>query len=193
MPSLGRTITFLIVVALAACASELPRDPVDPQQLIRLRASAEARQAAETRQFVEQLLGRIKAEHDAYVSKRSSRPPSLDILIISGGGDWGAFGASFLKGWGKVPASHPLARPQFDIVTGVSTGALIAPFAFIGTDDALDNVISLYRKPAPDLVKARGWFFFQPNNPSFAEVPGLEREMRTHLTPEMLKRIVTAG
>ena len=49
------------------------------------------------------------------------------------------FGAGFLKGWHKVPAQHPLANPEFDIVTGVSTGTLIAPFAFLGDEPAIDR------------------------------------------------------
>jgi hypothetical protein len=193
MRYLGRTITFLAVVALAACAAEQLREPVDPQQLIRLRASAEARQAAETRQIVEGILARIKGEQEAFAAGRSKERPALDMLVISGGGDWGAFGASFLKGWKKVPASNPLAMPRFDIVTGVSTGALIAPFAFIGTDDAIESIVQLYRNPKPDWVKERGYLFFLPSNASFAEVPGLEREVRTHVTPGMLKQIVEAG
>jgi predicted patatin/cPLA2 family phospholipase len=55
-------------------------------------------------------------------------------LALSGGGANGAFGAGFLNGW-----THAGNRPVFKIVTGVSTGALMAPFAFLGTDhdDAL--------------------------------------------------------
>ncbi len=55
-------------------------------------------------------------------------------LAISGGGANGAFGAGFLNGWSKTGQ-----RPTFKIVTGVSTGALMAPFAFLGPsyDDAL--------------------------------------------------------
>ena len=55
-------------------------------------------------------------------------------LALSGGGANGAFGAGFLNGWTKTGQ-----RPAFKIVTGVSTGALIAPFAFLGPayDDAL--------------------------------------------------------
>ena len=56
-----------------------------------------------------------------------SRP--LRFLVISGGGDDGAFGAGLLLGW-----SERGDRPQFDVVTGVSTGALSAPFAFLGRD-----------------------------------------------------------
>jgi hypothetical protein len=55
-------------------------------------------------------------------------------LALSGGGPNGAFGAGFLRGWTRTGK-----RPVFKIVTGVSTGALIAPFAFLGAayDDAV--------------------------------------------------------
>ena len=51
------------------------------------------------------------------------------ILIISGGGGYGAFGAGILNGW-----SRSGTRPTFKMVTGVSTGSLIAPFAFLGPE-----------------------------------------------------------
>lgn len=53
----------------------------------------------------------------------------IDVLAISGGGAGGAFAAGLLRGW-----TESGQRPQFSIVTGVSTGALIAPFAFLGPD-----------------------------------------------------------
>lgn len=54
---------------------------------------------------------------------------TFDVLALSGGGPNGAFGAGVLEGWtGRGD------RPQFDHVTGVSTGALIAPFAYLGTE-----------------------------------------------------------
>ncbi len=58
----------------------------------------------------------------------------FDVLALSGGGPNGAFGAGVLAGW-----SERGDRPVFDHVTGVSTGALIAPFAFLGSawDEAL--------------------------------------------------------
>ena len=54
--------------------------------------------------------------------------PQLELLALSGGGENGAFGAGLLCGW---TASG--TRPEFNMVTGVSTGALIAPFAFLGS------------------------------------------------------------
>ena len=58
-------------------------------------------------------------------------------LALSGGGGSGAFGAGVLNGW-----SESGARPEFTIVSGVSTGALIAPFAFLGPayDDRLRQI-----------------------------------------------------
>jgi hypothetical protein len=63
-------------------------------------------------------------------------------------------------------------------VTGVSTGALISPFAFLGDEQSIEAVVALYRNPNPDWVKTRWSFYFLPANESFATVPGLEREIR---------------
>lgn len=54
--------------------------------------------------------------------------PEMQLLSVSGGGENGAFGAGLLCGW-----SDQGTRPAFDLVTGVSTGALTAPFAFLGS------------------------------------------------------------
>jgi predicted acylesterase/phospholipase RssA len=52
----------------------------------------------------------------------------ISMLALSGGGEHGAYGAGLLCGWSE--SGH---RPTFDIVTGVSTGALMSPFAFLGS------------------------------------------------------------
>ena len=77
-------------------------------------------------------------------------PPAY-FLAISGGGDNGAYGAGFLNGW---TASG--TRPEFKVVTGVSTGALIAPFAFLGPK--YDYVIKrVYTETSQkDIFKKRG-------------------------------------
>ena len=78
--------------------------------------------------FINDYLKSLELE-GAYLAKQGhtgSLPPSA-MLAISGGGDNGAFAAGFLNGWTKEGT-----RPQFKLVTGVSTGALVAPFAFLG-------------------------------------------------------------
>jgi hypothetical protein len=80
-----------------------------------------------------------RQREEAYLSQagRAGELPPLELLAISGGGDKGAFGAGLLNGW---TASG--TRPTFKAVTGVSTGALIAPFAFLGAeyDKVLEEV-----------------------------------------------------
>ena len=72
-------------------------------------------------------------------------------LAVSGGGDNGAFGAGLMNGWTETGT-----RPEFKIVTGVSTGALIAPFAFLGPDydPALREVYTTMT--AEKVYRARG-------------------------------------
>ncbi len=67
--------------------------------------------------------------------------PVSNLLAISGGAEDGAFGAGLLVGW-----SDSGTRPSFDLVTGVSSGALIAPFAFLGRehDDQLREIFTRY-------------------------------------------------
>jgi predicted acylesterase/phospholipase RssA len=65
----------------------------------------------------------IKADYPALYGQPHN------YLAISGGGANGAFGAGLLVGW-----THAGNRPMFQMVTGISTGALIAPFAYLGAD-----------------------------------------------------------
>jgi predicted acylesterase/phospholipase RssA len=71
----------------------------------------------------------------AYLTTLGDRSlPPVAFLALSGGGDNGAFGAGLLNGWTAAGT-----RPEFKLVTGISTGALIAPFAFLGP--AYDGVL----------------------------------------------------
>ena len=82
---------------------------------------------------------------------------TLDVLILSGGGQHGAYGAGFLRGW-RTRADVPM--PTFDLITGVSTGALQAPFAVLGTEVALDTLSALYLRAADRIAPTVDWFFW---------------------------------
>ncbi|MEO1734080.1 MAG: patatin-like phospholipase family protein [Pseudomonadota bacterium] len=69
-------------------------------------------------------LRQIKARRPALLKDRRR---VVSYLALSGGGSNGAFGSGFLNGW-----SANGTRPEFEVVSGVSTGALMAPFAFLG-------------------------------------------------------------
>lgn len=72
--------------------------------------------------------------------------PPATFLAISGGGDNGAFGAGLLNGW-----TMSGSRPDFKLVTGVSTGALTAPFAFLGPEYDL-KLKEFYTTASPERI-----------------------------------------
>lgn len=99
----------------------------------------------------EPLLAEVEATRRRRAASGLDRRPETHVLALSGGGDDGAFGAGLVTGWTESDA-----RPEFDVVTGVSAGALIAPFAFLGPeyDPALRAVFTEVR-PADVLVAGR--------------------------------------
>lgn len=76
---------------------------------------------------IEEMLADIQISK--HIASQQGVEADSNYLSISGGGDNGAFAAGLLTGW----TEHG-DRPVFDLVTGVSTGALIAPFAYLGSD-----------------------------------------------------------
>ena len=109
-------------------------------------------------------------------------PPSV-FLAVSGGGDNGAYGAGLLNGWTAAGT-----RPEFKLVTGISTGALIAPFAFLGPkyDATLKEV---YTTISPkDVLVARGFIrgYFSDAMADNAPLWALTRKT---VTAELLKEI----
>ncbi|WP_058483819.1 patatin-like phospholipase family protein [Legionella spiritensis] len=74
-----------------------------------------------------QSLARVRQLARTYPDTMFHHKGSFTLLVISGGADYGAFGAGLLNGWTRSGG-----RPTFTTVTGISTGALIAPLAFAG-------------------------------------------------------------
>jgi predicted acylesterase/phospholipase RssA len=105
------------------------------------------------------------------------------VLAISGGGANGAYGAGLLKGWSKEGS-----RPVFKIVTGVSTGAISAPFAFLGKeyDDELEKC---YTTMSTKDVMANKLPFMILFGDSFASNAPLIRTISRIVTPDLLAKI----
>ncbi len=118
-------------------------------------------------------------------AKTLDRPISL--LAISGGGARGAFGAGVLYGWSKAGT-----RPEFDIVTGVSTGALISPFAFIGADYDEDLHKSYTSMSDEDIYKRRGIFAILRRRDAVADDAPLRAYIDAAITPELLAAVAKA-
>jgi hypothetical protein len=142
-----------LVALLCACASLALRDPV-PQMLV---TESRARGIDHARWWGDEAPSDVAAEirrNLRGVTKLAESPPKkgrpvVNYLALSSGGDDGAFAAGVLVGWTRSGR-----RPRFEIETGVSAGALIAPFAFLGP--AYDTKISSQYGPGiPALIYSR--------------------------------------
>ncbi|WP_232628770.1 patatin-like phospholipase family protein [Methylobacterium sp. Leaf118] len=99
-------------------------------------------------------------------------------LVLSGGGENGAFAAGLLAGW-----SERGDRPAFGVITGVSTGALIAPFAFVGpqADAALRTNYTE--------ISAADVFEFGATRDSLTDTWPLKERIERGVTPALLKAV----
>lgn len=168
----GLIVSVAAGLTSAGCGG--PSRPVLTEAQLQERSEADGK---EMMSLLRDTVGKVIASVERKAGAPGGEPATLHILALSGGGDYGAFGAGFLVGWGA--ASDPASRrPDFDAVTGVSTGALLAPFAFLGTDEACRTVEAFYRDPKDDWVRERSLLFFLPSNPSFMTIPGLERDIK---------------
>jgi hypothetical protein len=106
-----------------------------------------------------------------------------NYLAISGGGSNGAFGAGLLNGWSETGT-----RPEFTLVTGISTGGLIAPFAFLGPDydQKLKEIYTSYS--TDDLVRRRN-FLDIVRNDAFADTAPLRAKIAEYVDEEMMQAI----
>ena len=106
--------------------------------------------------------------------------PGPWLVLSTGGGD-GAFGAGLLNGW-----SESGKRPEFSVVTGVSTGALMAPYAFVGSsqDSGLKRAYTEYNA---------GDIFEDTKTPeSLVDTWPLRRLIAKEVTSELLAQVATA-
>jgi predicted acylesterase/phospholipase RssA len=121
-----------LALAVAGCVTAPERHAVP----LRLAAQATVPGMADVRAWgdapfshalIAPELPKLKAKYMALA--KAGQPVTADLLALSGGADDGAFGAGLLVGW-----SQRGDRPEFALVTGISAGALIAPFAFLGRE-----------------------------------------------------------
>jgi predicted patatin/cPLA2 family phospholipase len=166
--------TFLTAVLCAGCSIEraYPPPSLPPSsRLLEVRAATEA-----------PLPESVRADRE--LSQASFRP--RHVLVLSGGGSNGAFTAGVLKGW-----TARGDRPRFDVVTGISAGALIAPFAFLGSeyDDILER--SATEMQTSDVFHRRLWPALLWSD-SLTDSAPLRRKIESEITPDLVDRVAQA-
>jgi predicted acylesterase/phospholipase RssA len=185
-------VTVAVSLALSGCAGTRLLAPpaeskdelatlrgMDPELEIRFWGDrAPERMHEQLRELGEQIAARIAAEGEL------PNDGSYDVLALSGGGSDGAYGAGLLNGW-----SERGDRPEFAVVTGISVGALLAPFAFLG-EDYDDEVEELFTETSTeevvDVIPIRALFGWALG---LADLTPLELTFERILTPEMVARI----
>ena len=170
-------ILLLLVALTAACTSK--RAVRSPEELAAGRKALIEQSQAIERRAVDSYFARMSREHDDPSARNSE---FFDILVISGGGPYGAFGAGVLRGWKD--------RPEFDVVTGISVGALMGPYALVNEEPAYERLYEMLRNPAGDWAK-KGYFsgLF---GASFYKNEGLRKRVRAELDDEFVARMAAA-
>ncbi|WP_414461980.1 patatin-like phospholipase family protein [Hyphomicrobium sp. B1] len=149
MPRLHVAVTLIFALVLTGCATIMTRNGISSASLAE---TAEIPGMPGVRFWGDE----VPRDPIAEIRRRTAHMPKLgkhartvagrkvvDTLALSGGGSDGAFGAGVLAGWTKRGD-----RPEFQVVTGVSAGAIIAPFAFLGPseDEKLHAIWTQYKQ-----------------------------------------------
>ena len=191
-PTGARTSSLIVCAGLATalfgCASleRLPNVPLSEVHQVSVLGITDARfypdrDAKEIEALVLKVYARqLKAAEKP--AKAVSLPPA-HFLVISGGGENGAFGAGLLVGW-----SERGDRPQFNLVTGISTGALTAPFAFLGRE--YDSTLrDIYTQIGPDDVFTKRSLLAAVGDDAMADTSPLKSMIARYLDQPMIEKI----
>lgn len=180
---------LLVIISLAAagCSSTVSRNPV-PENLV-----SQAEVPGYTAERLVQQTDEIKLhQFDELLGNAVTRAKAVDTnrpltqLALSGGGSRGAYGAGLLCGWTKAGT-----RPDFDIVTGISTGALMGPYAFLGS--AYDEQLKTAYTTATDkdIYTKRGKLKILMGADSVLDTAPLAKRINEEITPAMFDAIAS--
>ncbi|MGH9521671.1 MAG: patatin-like phospholipase family protein [Terriglobales bacterium] len=185
MKAIGHWTVGVVCALVVGCAA-LPRGdppPLEDASAIPPGFSPGIRWFGETRQDFEarapQLLEKARA---------AAGGGPVNVLALSGGGAGGAFGAGALVGWTRLGT-----RPRFQIVTGISTGALIAPLAFLGSDWDPQLALVFSRHGTPPMQRLHEHVLRLLFGVSVARGQPLAALVDRYVTPQMVQALARAS
>ena len=189
------TQVYYAVIIIAAslvvsgCAT-LPRDPVPLDRILEARVidgpEVRAWGGVYSQAFQEDFIASLSQEEESFTHPETG-DKNYSALAISGGGSDGAFGAGLLYGWSSTGD-----RPVFKLVTGISTGALIAPFAFLGSeyDEILKEVYTTIS--TKHIFDRLSIFSILTESESFTRTTPLKSLIETYISFDLLKQVALA-
>jgi hypothetical protein len=189
LSALRTVLAALAPLVLVACGAGIVRNPVPPEavETVRPLGLPGLREWGDVvaRREIDEIVADHTAKLRALYARdlAAGRTPVLDYLAISGGGQWGAFSAGILKAW-----TESGTRPEFLMVSGVSTGAIIAPLAFLGPkyDAMLEEV---YTSLSTKDVLETTIFLGITSGTALADTNLLAALLAKYYTPEVLAAI----
>ena len=180
----AQAVLPVVILLVAGCAvPRLPPEAANLADRTTVLGIPNARFYADTQgpEMAQEALRALDRERVAGAPAGSL--PAANFLGISGGSDDGAFGAGLLVGWSEAGT-----RPQFKLVSGVSTGALIAPFAFLGS--AYDPQLrAVYTGIQPYDIYEERPIVAAIFSDSFADTAPLSRLISRYVDDDMLAAI----
>ncbi len=180
--------SLMAMLMLAGCATEPPQrvlsespprfatlpngfEPLNPDQPSAIYAEAMAIPGDNITRYLERKHGH-----------------ALNMLSLSGGGQNGAFGAGFLIGWREAGT-----RPEFDVVGGVSTGALLATHALLGTPEDDLKLREMYLEvTSDDIYRGRRLVSILRGTDALKDTQPLRDMIAKYITAETLERVAAA-
>ncbi len=171
-----------VLLALVAACAPPPRPLVSPAD----RAAAIIPGVPEARMWADgdprTLL--LRAQRDARRAQVAHPGQPFTLLALSGGGADGAFAAGFLNGW-----TDSGTRPTFTVVSGVSTGALVAPLAFAGPDWDEELEQAYTGEAVANLLQSDGLLLFGLLGSALFKAEPLRDLVGAYVTPELLDAV----
>lgn len=144
-------LVAVIGVMVVGCAGPEPRDPAVVAAIETGGERYGAERAARNDERLERFIERFEA-----VSRGDGEDDTFDVLLFSGGAEWGAFGAGYMARWAEKGAAADPAMPVFDVVGGISTGALMAAYVASGEPERYAALEAFYRRVSPEWIAFRG-------------------------------------
>lgn len=186
-PLVFRLLILVVTTALlAGCATAPPRNPL-PEELSE-EMIFEGIPIPNARWWGDSLPKDLIERYAETRDQLELRDPEafnrpVHYLAISGGGANGAFGAGLLNGWTAAGD-----RPEFNMITGISTGALIAPFAFVGPEK--DTVLKeFYTTTSTKDILKQGWIFALLRREAGADSTPLENILTEIIDGKLIEQI----
>jgi hypothetical protein len=117
--------------------------------------------------------------------------PSLNVLSLSAGGEFGAYGAGFLNGWSSAGSdAKPSPRSDIQIVTGVSTGAILATHVFLGLDK---EILETYRSLSGSRIYRSRWLVELLTANSVLDAAGKDKLIDENLKGNLVDQVASAA